>query len=125
MVCSAVGAPLNISINSRYFALKKTLTNIEFGYTLVNSWKFSKALKDTKYYEADEKDYTRGMVAGVAAFNKRKSYEDALAGNFPAATPSAPIAAAPVKKDFLGQIGQLLERFLSAIAESERNNFIK
>lgn len=86
---------------------------------------FSKALKDTKYYEADEKDYTRGMVAGVAAFNKRKSYEDALAGNFPAVTPTAPIASAPVKKDFLGQIGQLLEKFLSAIAESEHNNFIK
>ena len=84
---------------------------------------FSKALKDTRYYEADEADYTKGMIAGVNAFNKRKSYEDAIAGNFTVTTNSA--SDKSIKPDFLSEIGKLVDNFLSAIAKSENNNFIK
>ncbi len=80
---------------------------------------FSKALKDTKYYEADEKDYTRGMIAGVKAFNKKDSYENAVAGNFSATNVAAPSTG------IMGKIDTLLNQFLKAIAETQHNKLVK
>lgn len=84
-----------------------------------NPGAFSKALKDSKYYEADEKDYTKGLISGVKAFNGKNSYENAVAGNF-SATPTQKPA-----QDLLGKIETLLNQFLKAVAEVEQNNFIK
>lgn len=80
---------------------------------------FSKALKSTKYYEADEKDYSRGMVAGVKAFNEKTSYEDAVSGNFP----TTPVAKAP--DGMMGKIDQLLNHFLKSVAEMQQTNLRK
>ncbi len=72
---------------------------------------FSKALKSTKYYEADEKDYTKGILSGVKAYNSNNSYEDALT---------------PVKSPgMLGTIDNLLNHFLQAVAEMQRTNLKK
>lgn len=76
---------------------------------------FSKELKKQNYYTADEKDYTNGIVAGVNAYNKNNSYEQALSN---AAPTSAPVTNAPVANK-LDQIENLLQKFWGAIASQE------
>jgi len=82
---------------------------------------FSKALKTTKYYEADEADYTKGITSQVSAYNKRDSYESAISNTTPAATTSAPIT----NTGFLGQVEALIEKFLKAIAEAQQTDLKK
>lgn len=44
---------------------------------------FSKALKQSGYYTANEEDYTKGLVGRLSQISKSKSYEDALNGKVP------------------------------------------
>jgi hypothetical protein len=71
-----------------------------------NPVNFSKELKRQNYYTADEKDYTNGIVAGVNAYNKNNSYEQAVSNT-----------ASPTNK--LDQIENLLQKFWGAIASQE------
>jgi hypothetical protein len=50
---------------------------------------FSKALKKTRYYEADEDKYTAGIVSGANSFNKSDSYEKALSSKPPSSVQSS------------------------------------
>lgn len=80
---------------------------------------FAKALKDSRYYEADEKDYRAGLINHVKSYYKNKSYENAIAGNFKTVSPSqAPRVNKPNRLD---TINNLLDKFLSALASSEIN----
>jgi hypothetical protein len=63
---------------------------------------FSKALKKTRYYEADEKDYTEGLKAHVSNFNK----------NYKA--PPSNVAETTIDK-----ITNFVNKFLKAIASMD------
>lgn len=91
---------------------------------------FSKALKKTNYYGADEADtvdpktgkvqpgYTSIMMAGVKGYNKRPTYEQAISSS----------SAQPVESDdLMSRINNLLSRFLSALAEDNNihQNLVK
>lgn len=52
-----------------------------------NAETFSKALKKSKYYEADEKTYTSALSGRVKDFHKGKSYELSQSGNFEKSKP--------------------------------------
>lgn len=104
---------------------------------------FSKELKRTGYYEADEKAYTNALLSGVNSYNKQNSYEKAHSGQFEKAQPIATnvahdgsamastysseslvpssntSAAIPEKFDFLNKINGFLDQFINSIASSQ------
>lgn len=112
---------------------------------------FAKALKQTKYYEADEKDYAAGMHSHFKAYNKSDSYDKAVANNYEKAKPidtgTAPatsseqpatqpksfvpdpnFGATPVAppSNILSRLDQVLNSFIKALGEEEsHNNFEK
>lgn len=111
---------------------------------------FSKALKDSRYYEADEKAYTSALLGGANAFNKKDSYEQAKAGTYEKSTAiatnvphdgsamqsthssevlvpgSTKSNALPDNKvGMLDKINSFLDKFLSSVAELEGNKLLK
>lgn len=82
---------------------------------------FSKELKKNKYYTAHEEDYTKGIVSQMNAYNKRNSYENAVAGNFNNSN-----ANTQQKPSMLSRLDQLLNSLMSALASTDsKQNFIK
>lgn len=83
---------------------------------------FAKSLKDSRYYEADEKDYRAGLVNHVKSYYKNKSYENAIAGNFNPVSPKPTSNPIPNNRsNKLDVINNLLDKFLSALASAEIN----
>lgn len=110
---------------------------------------FSKALKNTKYYEADEKEYTNALVGRSNAFNKQDSFEQAQAGTYQKSQPVAtnvphdgsamqstyssetltPTSGKPAAQEnkltVLDRINTFLDKFLSSVAELDGKPLIK
>jgi hypothetical protein len=97
---------------------------------------FSKSLKRSGYYGADEADtidpntgkvkpgYTTGIVQGAKEFNRSSNYEKAMSGDFP----SQPIATSTPSPsgDILSRVDTVLSKFLDAFAnQSSSDRFIK
>lgn len=79
---------------------------------------FAQELKSTRYYEEDESKYEAAMQARLKNFNKGKSYETALSGNFPAAiTPAAPKQESSMMASLEEMINEGLQMFNSVFAE--------
>lgn len=82
---------------------------------------FSKSLKQSGYYTADEKGYTAGLTGSYDAFNKSDSFQRAQSGNFDkgqaVATTTPHEGAQP-----MDQINQYLNSFLSALSEDNVND---
>ena len=76
---------------------------------------FSHELKQTHYYEAEEDKYTDAMNARLNQFNKGKSYEAALAGNF---TTTPPTNQTNINID------DLFAKYLAALS-SNQSHYIK
>jgi hypothetical protein len=70
---------------------------------------FSRELKKQNYYTADEKDYTNGIVAGVNAYVKNNSYEQAMSNHVQPDTTT----------NNLGYIENMLQKLWQAIASQE------
>jgi hypothetical protein len=86
---------------------------------------FSKELKKNKYYTAHEEDYTKGIVSQMNAYNKRNSYENAVAGNFNS-NPNPNSNNPQPKQNLLSRLDKLLNSLMSALASDDpKQSFIK
>ena len=86
---------------------------------------FSQELKRTHYYEEDESKYESAMQARLKNFNKGKSYEAALSGNFPKATPVAPQNSHSSSPSFIATLEQLWEKFAPMLAVASTDHSLK
>lgn len=75
---------------------------------------FSSELKKSKYYEADEKDYTNALLAKSKAFKNQNSYEKANDVKTNDLKPTDKGA------DMLAKLDSYLNKFLSSIASSNK-----
>jgi len=101
-----------------------------------NVSEYSKALKQSGYYTADEAPYTRGLQALFKHFNTSDSYDKAVAGQvaLPASSPSAPAKEQEAVKNenFWEKLNKMLSSYLKALASDhqiqkkflEKNDFL-
>ena len=77
---------------------------------------FSKALKQSGYYTANEKEYTNGLIGRLNQISKSNSYEDALSGNADESIDSKDSINSP------NYVDSVLKEYLNQVSASEKQN---
>lgn len=85
---------------------------------------YSKALKQSGYYTADEAPYTKGLQSLFKHFTTNNSYDKAVAGNVTPPNPingtTAPSQAVSKNESFWEQLNKMLQGYLSALASNHQ-----
>lgn len=88
-----------------------------------NVEEYSKALKQSGYYTADEAPYTKGLQTLFKHFSTSGAYDKALAGQVTPVnpvTPTVPKGQVASKEDFLQKLQTMLTSYLGSIASDHQ-----